>query len=672
MPLKKLSSKTTTERKGKTTARAASEPRMSSSTKKDLYEDHDSTSSASRPPPPMKSVPKPEDDASFSGASNIAPTPEIEKRTVTKLTPLKRITSKIPSTTTSPTGERATITTPSSSSSPSACSSKASCSANAVSMTESNEEPFAYVISLGQFCMTANYLRDQNRRKFSTPFDWCYTNIPMVQWCLRDKFAAYLNPKLYVQLSSTVTNTPRRCGHEVFSRFMNRKVVFNHHNPLFNESDDMEYFSRCAQRFRLVLASTSRKLFVMTMRGEFAKCKEVGGADLLFAELQKVTRNFLLLFVYVVEGCANLRGKKKMLERRYGDAGMEIYEVRCEGGHAGLVFKEARDAKRYHSVLLDGRSFELVEDPLKAKAEHGPNVRAGKYGDLDEKERAPRKKANGAEEVGEKRKAHDIADLEPQLHKLCKIQVDNADNAESTSHENAPEETSREAVPADATSSSATAAPEEPSQTALQNSPEAPLSQQEKDLDMDADSQPVILHVKPPDIVAVPKDVVIEIDTDDDIVQIDLTNVEDEDKRIIAEQANWDDVELAEAHDSQENAALDSFLKKFTEGDNMDVTAVEALLLVQDNVKQQLVDDYNIAKALHSIEEEDESSDDVPMRTGASSSGSAERERRDRAAFQMDVERLVAMGFPSGKATATLLRCGNNFERALDELLMLQ
>eukprot|EP00397_Hematodinium_sp_SG-2012_P070049 GEMP01125306.1.p1 GENE.GEMP01125306.1~~GEMP01125306.1.p1 ORF type:complete len:118 (+),score=31.24 GEMP01125306.1:36-356(+) len=54
----------------------------------------------------------------------------------------------------------------------------------------------AYCISLGQFCMTAETLRALGYRKFSTPFDWCFTNAEMVISRLADNFDQFLDPKL--------------------------------------------------------------------------------------------------------------------------------------------------------------------------------------------------------------------------------------------------------------------------------------------------------------------------------------------------------------------------------------------------------------------------------------------------------------------------------------------
>eukprot|EP00397_Hematodinium_sp_SG-2012_P064280 GEMP01090564.1.p1 GENE.GEMP01090564.1~~GEMP01090564.1.p1 ORF type:complete len:285 (+),score=46.16 GEMP01090564.1:36-857(+) len=163
----------------------------------------------------------------------------------------------------------------------------------------------AYCISLGQFCMTAETLRALGYRKFSTPFDWCFTNAEMVISRLADNFDQFLDPKLLRKASNGKQNAnKKRCGHLVFSKMLGRKAVFNHHNPLI-DSCDMDYFARCVKRFRIVLSDSHRKLFVMTARGLYTDREE---ADRLFKAFVDATDNFLILFIYVAEKCGASRG----------------------------------------------------------------------------------------------------------------------------------------------------------------------------------------------------------------------------------------------------------------------------------------------------------------------------------------------------------------------------
>lgn len=119
---------------------------------------------------------------------------------------------------------------------------------NAVKKIEIN-----HVISLGSSCHTAFFMKENKLKFYSLPFDWIFSGPMIVKNIIDDDFINFLDATKYTSFN----NDPNRCGHTDYG-----KRFFNHKNPM-NEHD-YQYYVRTVERFKIILATTGVKLFIIT------------------------------------------------------------------------------------------------------------------------------------------------------------------------------------------------------------------------------------------------------------------------------------------------------------------------------------------------------------------------------------------------------------------------
>ena len=137
------------------------------------------------------------------------------------------------------------------------------------------QPPVKHLISLGCRCSQASVYRLLGQRRYAGPFDWVFSSPQVVIHCLQDDFNSFLDRSQLYQNGSSFDaiglkpgSAPRErklIGHKVYSSLtagVGRGTIFNHRDPLHNEEDYL-YTCRSVERFRLALASSERKVFVM-------------------------------------------------------------------------------------------------------------------------------------------------------------------------------------------------------------------------------------------------------------------------------------------------------------------------------------------------------------------------------------------------------------------------
>ena len=121
--------------------------------------------------------------------------------------------------------------------------------------------PFAHVASLGSHCYASTVLKTMGLKRYSLPFDWIFSSLPMVIHCIEDEFATFLDPAEY--RSNPIEHRPEPtiglCDHDFYRREYGITHVFNHADP--NDLAQHAYLIRAAARFTRLLASPDRKLF---------------------------------------------------------------------------------------------------------------------------------------------------------------------------------------------------------------------------------------------------------------------------------------------------------------------------------------------------------------------------------------------------------------------------
>ena len=112
-----------------------------------------------------------------------------------------------------------------------------------------------YVCSLGKSCFSASYFKHYTGKQMSYPFDWIFSNLDIVKYCIDDDFSTFLNKSYYSVIGL------QQCNHLFFKeKFISNKIFFMHHNP-YNNNDEYDYYVRCVNRFKSLLLKKEHKLF---------------------------------------------------------------------------------------------------------------------------------------------------------------------------------------------------------------------------------------------------------------------------------------------------------------------------------------------------------------------------------------------------------------------------
>ena len=127
--------------------------------------------------------------------------------------------------------------------------------------------------------------------------------------------------------------------------------MFVHHDPLTDEG--MRHLSRAVARFRRIIATGDRKLFLTVGIGGW--CTGTSGFEdvlRLFECLKGSTSNFS----YVAVDCRLGVGvSEARLLHKEGDEGgcrCKIYQLDCVGGNSGQKFERVEDADALSALLL--------------------------------------------------------------------------------------------------------------------------------------------------------------------------------------------------------------------------------------------------------------------------------------------------------------------------------
>jgi len=213
-------------------------------------------------------------------------------------------------------------------------------------MTQSDTgSAFSYVISLGDNCCVGKWLQRLRLKKQSYPFDWLFSRADIVRDCLEDDFAKFLDKDNY-----RAPKGAKKCQHLVY---LPKGHMFNHYNPLAQE-DHYTYYVRCVQRFRKVMQSDARKLFVRIpgrLNNAENNCAE---ARRLCAALSEKTKNFMLVTILYDAACPD------PYERLVDETNLVVFRFRTKTRPSVMSFPEAQENANMRKLMQEFR-YDLKE-----------------------------------------------------------------------------------------------------------------------------------------------------------------------------------------------------------------------------------------------------------------------------------------------------------------------
>lgn len=122
---------------------------------------------------------------------------------------------------------------------------------------------YTKVCSLGTLCHTARTMERIHVKNESHPFDWVFSDENIILHAISDDFKTFLDKSFYSPCANGIESTEQYpcCGHQYY-----HENFFFHKNPM--RKDDYEYYERCVARFKKLLSSDERKLFIMMFSPE--------------------------------------------------------------------------------------------------------------------------------------------------------------------------------------------------------------------------------------------------------------------------------------------------------------------------------------------------------------------------------------------------------------------
>jgi hypothetical protein len=209
-----------------------------------------------------------------------------------------------------------------------------------------------YVCSLGSVCQASHFLKKNDLKKTSYPFDWIYTNLDNVIECIENDFNIFLDKKYYID------NTPHGCGHKIYNNPYHH-IYWRHRNPLVND-DDYKYVVRCVERFRSLLKYQEKKLFMITIiDGQYdvnTKINEKFINNLISFNnrFKKHTSNYILLVIVNYP----YKEKNNHTITKYDE--IDLLEVDTYSISYGKEFEDPRDGSYLDSIIKDRYNFDLL------------------------------------------------------------------------------------------------------------------------------------------------------------------------------------------------------------------------------------------------------------------------------------------------------------------------
>lgn len=207
------------------------------------------------------------------------------------------------------------------------------------------------VVSLGTHCFASEFLKRQGLRQWAGPFDWIFSTIPMVEHCIRDDFATFLDRTQYrpipLERRSHGTDT-NRVDHAFYRARYKVQSVFNHHDV--HEDKDYGYLVRCVERFRAALRSRERHVFLLMCHPRPQALEELRALDEAIRQASGGSRHRLLAFVVDARPSTRLVPELRV---EHDDATLTAMNFQSVSSWDALTFADPIDELVISKLLRD-------------------------------------------------------------------------------------------------------------------------------------------------------------------------------------------------------------------------------------------------------------------------------------------------------------------------------
>jgi hypothetical protein len=212
------------------------------------------------------------------------------------------------------------------------------------------KERIHYVCSLGALCNSASWLKQQQLKLCSFPFDWIFSSPNIVVSCLQDDFDTFLNRSYHRSAGNG------RSSHSVLHP--RGHPTFNHHDITIDST--YEYFTRCVRRFRILLSKPLRKLFLLMQvnNGAYPNEHHICEWKRLNDALADRTTNFEICVVYHI---VDLDVKQPVVTQEIYD-NVRALVLRCNGRSNGISFWDQDINQFLTKTIRELYEFDILDN----------------------------------------------------------------------------------------------------------------------------------------------------------------------------------------------------------------------------------------------------------------------------------------------------------------------
>lgn len=216
------------------------------------------------------------------------------------------------------------------------------------------DESYAQAISLGNFCHSAQILKDLGYRVFSGPFDWIFSNPKALSHILNDDFKIFLDRSHYYPIPLSERKDPEfgLCEHLFYRNNYHVHHLFNHHLP--TEDHDYAHYQQAVNEFRSAARASKPVLYLMVSNHAIALDQYLE----VVKALDKYGGNFRLLGVHFKLGGESIDPSlENNVHNIHHDEKLLVSELTVEGLSFGTAFVSSVDNQRFADFL---RSFKVA------------------------------------------------------------------------------------------------------------------------------------------------------------------------------------------------------------------------------------------------------------------------------------------------------------------------
>ena len=219
---------------------------------------------------------------------------------------------------------------------------------------------FVQAVSLGNFCHSAQILKDLGYRVFSGPFDWIFSNPRALSHILNDDFKVFLDRSHYYPVPVHERKVPEAnfCEHLFYKQNYGVHHLFNHHLP--NEEHDYFHYLQAVEEFRFTLKSSEPILYLIVSNHPIGLDQYLE----LVKSLDSYGGTYRLLAIHfklATEAISSTLGEN--VSTIHHDEKLLLVDFKVKGLSIGNTFTDAEDNLRFADFL---RSFKVGSSANKA------------------------------------------------------------------------------------------------------------------------------------------------------------------------------------------------------------------------------------------------------------------------------------------------------------------